>query len=96
MSEELRKSIHSYNWTGDTAFFDVKIDTDGLYGYFEHRIIGQEFSGFMYFDRITPTTASKPGLALTSFEDVPEIPAQVLSWLREEGFLIRDVLHNVS
>lgn len=96
MSEGLRNSEHNYNLTGDTAFFDVKIDTEALYGYFEHRIIGEEFSGFLYFDKIMPVTAAKRGLELTSFEGVSEMPDQVLSWLREEGVLIGEMVHSVS
>lgn len=92
----LRNSTHQYNLTGETAFFDIKLDTEALYGYFEHRIIGEDFSGFMYFDKIMAVTAAKRGLELTSFEGVSEIPAQVVSWLREEGVLIGDVVYNVS
>lgn len=63
--------------------YTVSIDTPGLYGCFEHDILGDNSGGGLWFER------GKAGqLELTDYDGVFALPKQVASGLREHGYVV--------
>ena len=72
-----------YNFTVnlDTTNFELRIDTDAGYGYFEHRELGDECGGGLWFMGDPPTE-------LYDFDGVAELPSEVEDALKAAGYSI--------
>ena len=75
----------TYNFTQDltTQHFDIKVDTENHYGYFEHLYYGDEMCGGLWFDSAT-------GKKLLDYDGVFELPSEVLTTLKAAGYDVSD------
>jgi hypothetical protein len=81
---------YEFNKTGETANYEIKIDTAAYYGYFEHKTLGDERSGGLWFLPSITSTEGDMGdvIGLTDYDGVSELPKQVIAWLREQGIFV--------
>lgn len=69
--------------------FDVQVDTDAAYGYFEHDELGDECGGGLWFQRVV--NAEDPmnsQLELIDADGTYELPKEVIQALRDAGFIV--------
>lgn len=64
--------MRNYNLDISTKDFEIKVDTNAGYGYFEHNELGDEVGGGLWFI----------GNELTDYDGVFELPKQVEQALR--------------
>jgi hypothetical protein len=64
----------NYNFDTDvsSANYEIKIDTEAEYGYFEHNTHGDEIAGGLWFE----------GLELIDYDGVFELPYEVIESLK--------------
>lgn len=67
-----------YNFTVilDTKNFEISIDPEAAYGYFEHNDLGDECGGGLWFT----------GNDLYDYDGVFKLPAEVAQALRDHGY----------
>lgn len=62
--------------------FEIKIDTLGKYGYFEHEIEGDNRAGGLWFG---------DSKELLDYDGMPYLPMKVIVGLRQAGFTVDEV-----
>lgn len=67
---------YHYNIDLSTENYEVKVDTEDHYGYFEHHRLGDESAGGLWF----------AGRKLIDYDGVFELPAEVKLTLRAAGY----------
>lgn len=75
----------SYDFTLhiNTEHFEIGIDQDAVYGYFEHNTLGDECGGGLWFER------QEDGLwELTDYDGVAVLPKEVIQALRENRIVV--------
>lgn len=75
----------SYNFTQDlsTERWDIKIDTDANYGYFEHNRTGT--GGGLWFG----PSEDRPGMIeLLDCDGTPSLPQSIVKALRDAGYYL--------
>lgn len=63
-----------------TANYEIKIDVEREYGYFEHQTHGDEVAGGLWFD----------GNSLMDYDGVFELPGEVVDALKLWGCIFED------
>lgn len=73
-----------YNFTESitTKNYQIDIDPQACYGYFEHHTLGEERGGGLWFESVNGT------LSLIDYDGVACLPTQVISALRHAGHLV--------
>lgn len=79
---------YEFNKTGETANYEIKIDTNANYGYFEHHTLGDERGGGLWFEKESFENAQGFRLNLIDYDGVAVLPKQVIAWLREQGIFV--------
>lgn len=64
------------------GYYEVKVDTSAMCGYFEHEIYGDELGGGLWFEQ------TDAGIALIDQDGTPWLPRSVAKGLREMGFIV--------
>lgn len=67
---------YEFNKIINTKKFEMKIDTNAQYGFFEHNELGDECGGGLWFE----------GLELVDYDGVYELPKEVREALKAEGY----------
>lgn len=72
--------MSEYNFTIniDTPNFEIRIDTEAQYGYFEHNELGDECGGGLWFD----------DRLLLDYDGVYELPQEVQDALINASFIV--------
>lgn len=79
---------YEFNKTGETANYEIKIDTAANYGYFEHHTLGDERGGGLWFEKESFENDQGFRLNLIDYDGAPFLPRQVIAWLREQGIFV--------
>lgn len=72
---------HTYNLDISTANYEIMIDTEEQYGFFEHHTHGDEIAGGLWFD----------GKALVDYDGVFELPEEVSDAIVSIGYSLGDL-----
>lgn len=81
----------SYNFNKKTqsGHYEVQVDTESQYGYFEHDELGDESGGGLWFEQSAEKdTDGNFKLELMDYDGVSELPKSVIKALREMGFIV--------
>lgn len=74
---------YHYNKDLSNAEFEIKVDTESLYGYFEHNILGDNCGGGLWFE-----TLEGGVLALIDYDGVFELPSEVRKALVADSIVV--------
>ena len=72
---------YTYDLDLSTANYEIKIDVEKNYGYFEHNSHGDEVAGGLWFS----------GKELVDYDGVFELPGEVLDSLKLWGCIFEEV-----
>lgn len=72
--------MYNFDHVKVTDYFEVKVDSKAQYGYFEHKELGDQCGGGLWF------TDSD----LVDYDGVAELPMEVIVALREMGFTVEE------
>lgn len=77
--------MSSYNFTVklQTPVYEIKIDPQAKYGYFEHDELGEDSAGGLWFE-----DAEMGQLRLADYDGVFQLPREVVAGLRHGGFCV--------
>lgn len=77
----------SYNFTqvANTRHYEISLDPEACYGYFEHHVRGDESAGGLWFDKLDDGR-----LELRDYDGVFELPAEVAAALQGMGCFVPD------
>lgn len=78
-------SEYKFNKQGNTANYEINVDTAACYGYFEHHTLGDESAGGLWFQK---SENDPTRLELIDYDGVVAMPIQVFNWLKEQGFIV--------
>lgn len=76
---------YSFTQVAVTAHYDVKVDPEQRYGYFEHHTLGNLHGGGMWFYKNAAGL-----LELIDFDGTTELPHEVFHALRRMGCVVSD------
>lgn len=71
---------YNYNTNCSTEHYVTLVDTAASYGYFEHKILGDDCAGGLWFY----------GKKLANYDGVYELPSEVATALIAEGFVLSE------
>jgi len=72
---------YDFNFDASSANYEIKIDTEQEYGYFEHNTHGDEIAGGLWFE----------GNELVDYDGVFELPIEVVEALKANDIDVSQV-----
>jgi len=69
---------YNFNQIIDTRNFQIWIDLDANYGYFEHKLLGDNCGGGLWFDEC---------MFLQDYDGVYELPGEVIRELSSRSYI---------
>jgi len=69
---------YNYNQVIDTRNFEICIDLNAKYGYFEHKLLGEDCAGGLWFDEC---------MFLQDYDGVYELPSEVIRELSSRSYI---------
>lgn len=81
-------SQYNFNLALPTKNFDIQIDEEACYGYFEHMHYGDECGGGLWFDK-----TENGDLQLSDYDGVFSLPREVCDALSLHGFVVDSIYY---
>lgn len=78
MSAQECFKTYNYNQVINTRNFEIHIDLDAKYGFFEHKLLGEDCAGGLWFDDC---------MFLNDYDGVFELPGEVIRELSSRSYI---------